>query len=86
MKDFKVANIKISVKISNITYQDILNKVEFQNHNKNLNFTTFFLKFTYTFFKPDSNGKIHCNITKIKTFTEINCAINLLSTLFPMQI
>ena len=83
MKDFKVANIKISVKISTINYQDIINKVEFQNHNKNLNFITFFLKFTYTFFKPNSKGEIHCNITKIRTFTEINCAINLLSSLFP---
>ena len=84
MLDFEVVNIKLSLKLNSISYQDILNKVQSLQINQQLNFIVVFQKYTYSIFKPTKvTGNLHCNATKLREFSDIHDAINLLHILFP---
>ena len=84
MQEFEVVNVKLSIKLQNLEYDNIIKLFDESKINVSPNFIVLFEKFTYTIFRPDSkNGVVHCNITKFRSFSKISEAINLLKALFP---
>ena len=84
MLELSVVNIKLSLKIASIDYQDIIDHSQHIKSNRQLNFIVIFSTFTYTIFKPtNSTGYIHCNVTKIRNFSAIASATALFFSMFP---
>ena len=84
MCDFKVVNIKVSAKISSICYQDLISSVQHLICKERLNFIVIFDVYTYTIFRPNAvTGYLHCNVTKIKTYSDIPEAFTVLQSLLP---
>lgn len=76
MNDVQVSNIKLSVKITSLSYLSVLKQTQYLHCSMKSNFIVIFHRHTYTIFKPSLPGFLHCNITKIKDFTDIVVAIN----------
>ena len=54
MLDLNVVNIKLSLKLAPMCYNDILNQTFHLPTNKKMNFIVVFQKYTYTIFKPNA--------------------------------
>ena len=72
---YKITNIKISVKTTFICLNTVVDKIKDLNYKRYNNFVVFRDIFTYVIFKSSKGENNHINITKIKTFDEITCAI-----------
>ena len=84
MQEFEVVNVKLSIKLQNLEYDSIVKLFDDSKINVSHNFIVLFEKFTYTICRPNSkNGVVHCNITKVRSFSKISEAIILLKALFP---
>ena len=77
MREFEVVNVKLSIKLQGLEYDNIIKLSDDSKINVSPNFTVLFKKFTYTIFRPNSkNGVVHCNITKVRSLSKISEAIN----------
>ena len=84
MKDLSVVNIKLSLKLTSIKYQEVMSKALHLRCNERPNFIVLFYTYTYTIFKANAlTGHLHCNVTKIKSFSDVPNALKLLYELFP---
>ena len=84
MREFEVVNVKLSIKLQGLEYDNIIKHFDDLKINVSPNFIVLFKKFTATLFRAKSkNGVLHCNITKVRSFSKISEAINLLKALFP---
>ena len=84
MHDLKVVNVKVSVKITSAKYQEVISQISHLQCNQKPNFTVLFHTYTYTIFKASiPTGYLHCNITKLSTFSNVSKAVKLLSSLLP---
>ena len=84
MQDLNVVNIKISLKLGSICYRDLLDHTAQLQCNKKMNFIVIFKKYTFTIFKPNAlTGDMHCNVTKLKSFSNITEAISILTDIIP---
>lgn len=80
-----MVNVKLSIKLSDIRYQDILYFFKDSNVKFSPNFIVIFDKFTYTIFRPNlKTGNIHCNITKVRSFSKVTEALEFIKTSFPL--
>ena len=87
--DYKITNIKLSVKCSNVSLDSVflfckVNEIPYKKYN---NFVVIKSVFTYIIFKKNNKEKntkeYHTNITKIPTFCEVPESIQYLKTLLP---
>jgi TATA-box binding protein (TBP) (component of TFIID and TFIIIB) len=73
---YKITNIKISVKTTFICLNTVIDKVKCMKHKRYNNFVVLRNIYTYVIFKSGKNNINHINITKVKTFCDIEHAIN----------
>ena len=87
--DYKITNIKLSVKCRNISLDSVFDSCFNQNipFKKFNNFLVIKAKYTYILFKKSTkninHGDFHINITKIPSFQEISECIEFLKKLAP---
>lgn len=74
---FKISNVKVSLKTSPISLDNVLDKfIELNMPLKNYkNFVVLKNKYTYTIFKTNAKSENHINITKIPNIEKIEKAI-----------
>ena len=76
MRDLQIVNIKLSLKIDCISFEDVIEQTSHLQNNRKLRFIVIFQTHTYTVFKPNaSTGQLHCNVTKVKSMSDISLAV-----------
>ena len=84
MHDLQIVNINLSLKIDSISFEDVIEQTLHLQNNRKLNFIVIFQTYTYTIFKPNGlTGLLHCNVTKVKSMSDISLAVEEFFTFFP---
>ena len=79
MRSLKIVNVKFSLKLNNIMYQDVVESTKTMIIKEKSNFIVVFGKYTYTIFKKSkSTSNLHCNVTKVPDLENISHAIDYL--------
>jgi len=78
-----ISNIKLSLQISGLKYDDILSKCVELKCSVKQNFIVLFSKYTYSIFEAGKSGVLHCNVTKIRGFPDVPEATQEICSIFP---
>ena len=87
MRSLKIVNVKFSLKLNNIMYQDVVESTKTMVIKEKSNFIVVFGKYTYTIFKKSkSTSNLHCNVTKVPDLENISHAIDYLHNFYTVLI